>query len=204
MKKGYLLGILFFSALWGASEAILGGALYGAHIRYSSVPLAIIAFIILTVAKVYFPQKGSAILIASCAMLYKFFNAPFFACHLLAILLLGISYDVVYHTLKIKNKALFGLAATYLGYTLFALTITYVFRYHYWTEVGLPKIARYIGISGTMASLGNAVGVPVSFYLARSLKEKTESPFVFRMKLATGSISLITIALWVLGVTGSF
>jgi hypothetical protein len=233
MKKDYWLGILFFSALWGASEAVLGGALYRAHISHSSVPLTIIAFIILSIARVYLPQKGSSTLIASVAMLYKFLNAPFFACHLLAIFLLGFSYDLVFSLFKVKSRALFGLAATYLGYILFALTITYVFRYHYWIEEGLSRILRYVGISGTMAGFGNAIFVPVSLYLAQAFREKAGNPFklselsvwnrrgsVYQTRnggchkgrlynylkpgLLTGSICLITVGLWILGITRCF
>ena len=224
MKKNYLLGILFFSGLWGMSEAGLGGILYRAHIPHASVPLTVIGFIILSLARVYLPQKGSSTLIGAIAMLYKFLNAPFFACHLLAIFLLGLSYDVVFsflaassplpsrldpavkpqdderrlilddeHGLILKDRPsysfqrkglmsaatipLFGLSATYLGYILFALTITYVFRYHYWIEGGLPRILRYIGIGGTMAGLGNYLLVPRALRLGQRLKEKGINPF---------------------------
>jgi len=204
MKKGYLLGILFFGSLWGVSEAGLGGFLYGAHIRYTSVPLTIIAFMILTIAKIYLPQKSSATFIASVAMLYKFLNTPFFACHLLAIFLLGLSYDLVSNFFKIKNKAFFGLVTTYLGYILFALTITYVFRYHYWTDGGLPRILRYVGISGTLAAVGNFALVPVSFNLGQTLKTRLINPFEFKSVFATSSISLITLSLWLLGLARWF
>ncbi len=282
-----MLGILFFSALWGASEAGLGGVLYRAHIPHSSVPLTIIAFVILSIARVYFPQKGSSTLIGSVAMLYKFLNTPFFGCHLLAIFLLGVSYDLVFSLFKltqakacgyqelseakardykvaaplrlhekvaatlraralqgeafrlhekgsscwvnIRNKALFGLVTTYVGYILFALTITYVFRYHHWVEEGIPRIVRYVGISGTMASLGNAIFVPISLHLGQILKKKVTNPFEFselwvwicrgsiyrtrdngrhkcrpynylKSGLLTGGICLITLGLWILGV----
>lgn len=220
MKKNYLLWVLFLGALWGTSEAGLGGILYRAHIPHASVPLTIIAFIILSFARSYLPQKGSATLIASVAMLFKFLNTPFFACHLLAIFLLGVSYDLAFSFFDarvgmltparsgkfdfpyIKNKALFGLAATYLGYILFALIITYVFRYHYWTAEGLPKILRYVGISGTMASLGNAIFVPVSLYLSRTLKGKAGTQL--KTGLLTASVSLITAGLWILGIMRCF
>ena len=204
MKKGYLLGVLFFASLWGLSEAGLGGYLYSNHIRYASVPLTIVAFIILTIAKLYLPQKYSATMIGAVAMLYKFLNTPFFACHLLAIFLLGVSYDLVLNFFKIKSKALFGLVATYLGYILFALTITYVFRYHYWIEEGLPRILRYVGLSGTLTALSNFVAVPLSFNLGQVLKEKLINPFEFKSRLATTSISVITLALWFLGIARCF
>ncbi len=105
MKKECVLGILFFSGLWGISEAALGGALYGAHVSYASVPLMVIGLVILTFAGVYFPTVGMATAIAACAMLYKFLNEPFFACHLLGILLIGICYDLFFAVLRLKNKA---------------------------------------------------------------------------------------------------
>jgi len=232
MKKNYLLGLLFFSGLWGMSEAGLGGVLYRAHIPHASVPLTVIGFIILSLARVYLPQKGSSTLIGAIAMLYKFLNAPFFACHLLAIFLLGLSYDVVFSFFKVgegrptparRVEALFGLSATYLGYILFALTITYVFRYHYWTKEGLPRILRYIGIGGTMASLGNYLLVPRALRLGQRLKEKAISPFELKPGLLTAErkiirtaipplrdyvlisvVSLITAVLWILGVMRCF
>jgi len=137
-------------------------------------------------------------------MLYKFLNTPFFACHLLAILLLGISYDIAYSCFKYSNKALLGLSAAYLGYILFALTITYVFRYHYWTEEGLPRILRYVGISGTMAAVGNAVLVPPALKFGNLLKRKNTNLFEFRPTFAAGSIAVLTLTLWILGAMKCF
>jgi len=113
MKKEHILGILFFGGLWGISEAVLGSALYRAGVLYASVPLTIIGFIVMTIAKVYFPQKGTATLIAACAMLYKFLNVPFFACHLLGTLLMGICYDLFFSVFKIKSRSLSAVAAVY-------------------------------------------------------------------------------------------
>ncbi len=199
MKKGHLLGILFFSALWGFSEVLLGGALYRAHLPYASVPLTIIGFSILTVANIYLPGKGSLTIIGAIAMLYKFLNAPFFVCHLLAIFLLALSYDLIFNFLKLKNRSFSALLATYLGYALFAFTITYVFRYPYWAEEGLPRILRYIGISGTGAALANLILVPFSFRLGIITKDRLINPFELGSKLVTASAAAATISLWIVG-----
>lgn len=204
MKKGYLLGVLFFASLWGVSETVLGGYLYNNNVAYPSVPLTIIAFVILTIAKIYLPQKASATAIGSIAMLYKFLNTPFFACHLLAIFLLGASFDLVFHLFKIRNKAMLGFMATYLGYILFAFSITYIFRYRYWIEAGSVKIIRYVGISGTFAAIGNLISVPVSFYLGKILKERMVNPFEFKSRLATAGISLVTLTIWFMGIARCF
>lgn len=200
MRKDYLLGILFFSSLWGASEAILGGFLYRNQIAYSSVMLTAVAFIILTIARVYIPWKYSATCMGFMAMFYKFLNTPFFGCHLLAIFLLGLSYDLVFNLIKIKNKAILAILTTYLGYILFALSITYIFRYHYWIEGGFIKIIHYVGISGSLAAIVNSIIVPVSFDLGANLKRRLKNPFGLKFRLTTSSIYVITITLWFLSI----
>lgn len=195
-KQQCILAVLFFSSFWGLSEAVLGGALYRANLPYPSVPLSIIGFVVLTFAWVYFPRAGTGILIAACAMLFKFFNTPFFACHLLGILLMGASYDLFFGVFKIKSRWLSAMAATYLGYALFALMITYVFRYDHWTQGGFAKVLAHVGIAGSIAALGNAVFVPLSFRLGRRLKATLAMPFAPRLQWAVGVVSVITVALW--------
>lgn len=211
MIKDYVLGILFFSGLWGISEAVLGGAFYRAHVPYASAPLTVIGLVILTFARVYFPRRGTATLIAACAMLYKFLNAPFFACHLLGIVLLGMCYDLFFGIAAPASsagrrpadwrKTGVGAAATaYLSNGLFALMITYVFRYEYWVQGGLSRFISHVGISGSIAALAGAVLVPVSFRLGERLKARLTMPFTPRFKLTAGSISIATTTLWAFGI----
>src|SRR3990172_11874219 len=117
-KKEWILAMLFFSSLWGISEAALGGALYRANVPHASVVLSVIGFVVLTFAWVYFPRAGTGTVIAACAMLFKFLNVPFFACHLLGIFLMGVSYDVFFGVFRTRSRWLSALAATYLGYAL--------------------------------------------------------------------------------------
>jgi len=204
MKKEYILAILFFSGLWGMLEAVLGGALYHADVPYASVPLTIIGFIILTFARIYFPQKGTATLIAACAMLYKFLNAPFFACHLLGIFLMGMCYDLFFNVFRIRNKLLSAAAATYLSYALFALLVTYIFRYGYWTQAGIISVLGHVGIGGSIAALGCAVLVPLSFRLGEYFKTNFVTPFKLRLQLAPASISVLAIGLWLFSIVAYF
>lgn len=201
MKKEHILGILFFGGLWGISEAVLGDALYRAEVLYASVPLTIIGFIVMSTAKVYFPQKGTATLIAACAMLYKFLNVPFFACHLLGILLMGLCYDLFFSVFKIKSRSLSAATAVYLNYALFSLMITYVFRYEHWVQAGFAGVLRHIVISGSMAALGCAVLVPSCFRLAERLKANFVTPFNLRLQLVPGGVLAATVGLWVFSIT---
>ena len=200
MKKEYILGILFFSGLWGISEAVLGDALYSANVPYASVPLTIIGFAIMAIAHVYFPQIGTATLIAACAMLYKFLNVPFFFCHLLGILLMGMCYDLFFSVLKIKNRSLSATAAVYLNYILFALMITYAFRYEHWVQAGFAGVLQHILISGSMAALGSAILVPASFRLGTQIKANYAGLFNLKLQFVPSSVLAVTVGLWIFSI----
>ena len=195
MKKGYIWGILFFGSLWGFSEAVLGGLLYRFDTPYSSVYLTVIGFSILTVARVYLPRTGISSTIAAFAMLYKFLNAPFFACHLFGILLLGVCYDLFFSILRLKNRAVSAAAATYAGYSLFALMITYVFRYSHWVEGGLAKVLNHVGIGGTLAALGCALGVPLSHKFGQWLQSNKAHTYLTE-SFANVRLALVTTGMW--------
>jgi hypothetical protein len=200
MKKEYILGILFFGGLWGISEAVLGNILYNANIPYSSVPLTIIGFIIMTMAMIYFPRMGTATLIASFAMLYKFLNVPFYGCHLLGILMTGMCYDLFFSVIKINKPSISAAAAAYLSYALFGLMITYVFQYEHWIQAGLSGVLRHIAISGSMAAIGCAVCVPICIQLTELFKTKLIQAFNMRLQPVPGGVLAITIGLWVFGI----
>ena len=200
MKKEHILGVLFFGGLWGISEAVLGDALYSANVPYASVPLTVIGFVLMAIAHVYFPQKGTALLIAACAMFYKFLNVPFFACHLLGILLMGLCYDLFFSVLKIKSRSLSAAAAVYLNYVLFALMITYVFRYEHWMQAGFAGVLRHVLISGSMAALACAILVPASFRLGRQIKANSARPFNLKLQFVPSGVLAVTIGLWIFSI----
>lgn len=209
MRKEHVVAILVFGTIWGASEAILGGALYRAGVPHASIPLGVIAFAILTVARAYLPAAGASTLIACCAMCYKFLNAPFFACHLLGVVALGMGHDVMWSATRGRRdawwmKALVGVGGTYLGFALFAVPITYVFRYPHWAVAGLPKVLRHVFVSGSLAALFSAAAVPAAAWLAVRLKAKRPVLVELRPTLVTGGLSLLVAGLWVLSACVAF
>lgn len=211
MKLRDWLMLGFFGSLWGTSEAILGGALYAVHISHSSTYLTIIAFCILAIARTYWPRCGTSVLISSIAALFKMVNVPFYGCHLLAIFLLGVAFDTVM-TLAEKSKspstfireAFQAVAATYLGYSLFGFIITYIVKYHWWAQVGLPKVIRYVGISGTMTAIGTFFLVPLFFRLGEILKNKECSFSKIKLVYSTSAIGAMTLILWITGILIKF
>ena len=197
MKRQHILAVLFFGGLWGLSEAVLGGLLYSNDVPYASVPLTVIGFVILTFARFYSPHKGSATLIAGCAMFYKFLNEPFFACHMLGIVLLGFCYDLFFNTVKVKNRAIAAALAVYVGYALFALMITYLFRYDHWVQAGFIKVMKHVGLGGTFAAAGCAVLVPLAFHLGQKLRDVFPTLFRPRLQWAPAAVSLGVAGLWI-------
>lgn len=199
-KREYGLGVLFFGGLLGISEAILGDGLYRAGVPHASVPLTVIGFVILTFGGAYFPGAGTATLIASCGMLYKFLNTPFFACHLLGIFLMGVCYDVFFSVFQIRGKWLAAGLAAYGDYAAFALMITYVARYEHWTREGPAKIFEHVAVDGSVAAVACAVLVPLSLKLGGRLKAVAPAPFDWRASWIPRGITGTTAGLWAFGI----
>lgn len=202
MKKDYLIAILFFGGLWGLSEAALGDALYTADVPFASVLLTAAAFFVLSLSRGFYPQLGTATLIAACAMLYKFLNTPFFGCHLLAILLTGMAFDLYFAALKLKTRPFAAVVATYSSYVAFALLITYVFGYAHWPEGGLPKIARHVFLSGSLAAACSIPAVMLASALADKLKDRLAVPTPSGLRAAVALLSLAVVCLWIFPAAG--
>ena len=194
MKKEYVLGILLFSGLWGLSEALLGSVLYteNGSVLYASVPLTLIAFAILTVARIYMPMKGTSTAIALCAMLFKFLNEPFFACHLLGIAMVGICYDIFFSFIQVKNKSASAFAAAIVNYVLFAFMMTYVTNNGYWNTT---KLTGHIS-EGLLAAVGCAIIVPLIIQFGSLAKNRIDKSLTAQWNPAMGMALLCTFGLW--------
>ncbi|MHC4155476.1 MAG: hypothetical protein ACYST6_11220 [Planctomycetota bacterium] len=199
MRKEIVLGVLFFSGIWGLCEAVLGGALYAAAVPHASVVLTACGLVILSFAGVYFPHKGIPSAIAGCAMLYKFLNEPFFACHLVGILLTGLCYDLVFNVLKARNRAVAAAGTVYVSYALFALLMTYIIRYEHWAQAGAGKVLNHVLVSGSIAALACALLVPLAYRIGGRLKKGYSMPFAPSRRLVPSGVLLAAAGLWVFG-----
>ncbi len=180
MHKGkifrIILGVLFFGSLWGLSEAAFGDWLYAHDIPNASVYLTAISLFIVASARIFLPLRYTGSMLGLFAMLFKLVNIPFYACHLWAIFLLGAGFDISFalvsrfYSGKFKLPVL-GLLSNYTGRALFALSITYLWRYSPWVEAGLPKIINYIFISGSVSALICAFTVPLGNRIGESARE---------------------------------
>lgn len=218
MKKGHLLAIFFFGGLWGLSEAGLGDILYSADVPFSSAYLTVIGFFLLAVASRFVPFPGAATAIACLAMLYKFLNVPFFACHLTGIALQGLSFDLVFGWWLMKAASapagigesprsmvfagLKGALACYLSRFLFCVAMVSVFQYEPWLRKDIDGWWRHIGVGGSLAAAGTVFVIPLGFFLGRRLYEKLSGPEPLRLQPRwVGTLTtVVTAGIWVYGV----
>ena len=177
MFRKELIPIVFFGSIWGFLETTGGSALYNANVPYSDIILSIIAIGILGISFIFVSRPGSITLIAVTACLFRLINAGPYYCHLLAILSLGLGFDIIAKLIK-REKPIWisGALGTWLGYVIFVFSITYLFRYHYWTYGGFAKVLKYIGLNGSLAALGAAItslfGYNFGKVLYRAFKKK--------------------------------
>lgn len=169
--KFVAIGILFFGSLWGFFEASFGGWLYSNAVPYASIYLTTIAIVILASAKKIYPYLFTGTIVGAIALCFKTVNTPFFACHLLAILLLGAGYDIAHEFVKRTYKGrypmlLTGIVGTYMGRIMFAVLITYVIRYRFW---GTSRVIDYTALSGTVSALIGGLAAPAGVILTDRL-----------------------------------
>ena len=193
--------ILLFGSLWGIGEVTAGGVLFRNTVPYASVWLAAWALFVLAVGRGVLNKPGSSTVIGAFAVVFKLVNtAPFF-CHLLAIFLLGLAFDIastflMKHERRISYRSIVsGALSAYGGNALFALVITYIVRYEYWTVGGLMKVLHHIFVSGSLAALTAAVVVPLGYWIGVNQGTMAEH----RPRWAYTGAFVALIILWTLG-----
>ena len=165
------LWLLLYGSLWGIGEVIAGGVLYRDTVPYASVWLTAWALFVLAVGRGVLNKPGSSTVIGAVAVIFKVVNTTPFFCHLLAIFLLGLAFDIassllMKHERKISYRSsISGAVSAYGGYALFALVITYIVRYEYWTVEGLAKVLHHIFVSGSFAALMAIIVVPLGYWI---------------------------------------
>jgi len=193
--------LLAFGSLWGIMEVVGGEAFFKNNVPRSSVWLSAWAFFILGVARGVFDKPGSSSLIGATAALFKLVNAPPYFCHLLGIFFIGMVFDIT-ATLWLKNEkkyswrtTLAGIVSAYGGYALFAVFITYVFRYGPWVEGGTPRVLNHIFVGGSLAALAAIVLIPLGLRVGTSRGVASgRNP-----RWATAGAVVALIVLWTLG-----
>jgi hypothetical protein len=195
MKKN-ILTILLFGGLWGGSEALLGELLYAHDVPHAAFYLTVIGFFILALSRSFVRWTGAATLIAVAAMLYKFLNVPFFACHLAGIALLGVAWDLSWGLARIRRPAAAAVLSVYLGHLFFMFAMVVVFRSEHWVAQGARGWIDHVGVSGSLTAVVSALLVPFGLKLGERLRRGTTQSGAWALRFAPIASLLLTLGLW--------
>ena len=201
LKRNYLW-IALFGSLIGLSETLIGSA----KIPYSSVVLSAITLVLLSVARYYFPKKGTSMLIIIIAILFKINSfgiqcctTQFLLCGPTALLLLGISYEVFASLFISKKTSRYtgniltcGLTSI-LAFAIFAIIQTYILKS--WDNA---RLVNYTFVRGSLTALASGSITTLGLYLAQrfgNFSFTRLNPYVL-----SGILGALIIAFWFLGV----
>jgi len=205
MKSKIWLSLIFLGSLWGITEGVFGDFLYNIGAFHPSIFLTSIAFFILALGRRYYPKPGSSTLIGAIAVLFRVVNASPHYCHLFAIFLSGLAFDIVASLLSKKVekrvfwRGIMGSLSVYLGYTLFSFTMTYIIHYPHWVRSGISGILNYIGFRGSLAAIGSFFTVLSGYSLGKFFKYRGLKIFKLKPALTYGLLAVATIFLWIAG-----
>jgi hypothetical protein len=196
-----LTWLVLFGSLWGMSEVFIGGALYNANVPRASVFLSVLAVFILVVARGVLNRPGSSTAVGIIAAAYRLVNAGPFFCHIYGILFLAIAFDLAFLLLR-KGERRFSsrmlaalMAGVYGGHALFALFVTWIIRYSYWFEAGLPKVLDHVFINGSLVAIPSFL----FFRLWQRIGLNGETFVRRHPRWACSAALLLSLFLWALG-----
>jgi len=196
-----LIWLLFFGALWGLNEVLGGGTYLSEHKLLASLWLPAFALFVLAAARAVLPFPGTGTALGAVAALFKLINAGPFYCHLLGIFCLGLAFDLVSGLVLEKGKAsilragLAGLLTVYLGRGLFAVLVTYVFRYGFWADQGISRVLDHTFVMGSLAALAGACLGVAGFEAGKRVKDFAS----LRPRWAYAGALAASLILWVAG-----
>jgi hypothetical protein len=200
-----LMWLFLFGSIWGINEVFLGDILYRNEIPNSSLILTGMALFLLAISRGMINKPGSSALIGAFAVIFRLANTAPSYCHLLGIFLLGATFDI-FASLLLKTGekmplkwGLAGVLSSFGNNALFALSITYVFRYEYWVASGSPKIVHHIFVTGSLTALLAAFLMPLGFLAGKSGGIFTDRRPVW----SYASTILGSIALWIVALLTS-
>jgi len=161
LNRKLLVNAILFGSLWGILE-VLADRVIGIPDSTLRAPiLSCLGILVLTVARLDYDKLGASTAVGIVASCFKFLNVPFFGCQILAVGLLGITFDAVYSLLIHRaqswafGKGLLGSLTIWICFGVFAFIATYLVQNPWWVRGGLSRVIRYITLEGSIAALGS-------------------------------------------------
>ncbi|MDZ7270554.1 MAG: hypothetical protein ONB17_02960 [candidate division KSB1 bacterium] len=157
-RRDWLMAVVTVGTIWGMAEVVMEATLSWGGTPARAVVLPTLAVFFLGVQHALTRRVVAPLLAGMCAAFFKFLNVPFFACQIFAVLSIGLIATgalALASGLRLKERwypIVLGWA-TWVFFLFFALTMTYVLRYHWWAQGGWPRVVNYVGLQGGIAAL---------------------------------------------------
>lgn len=176
-RRGWLGAAVMVGSLWGMAEVLMDATLAWSGTAARAIVLPSFAVLLVGVLNAVESRPGAILGAGIVAAFFKFLNVPFFGCQIFAVVLLALLVEVTVSVLAPRVRAsestlplLVGMA-TWFFFLIFGITTTYVVRYHWWAQGGLPKVMRYVLAQGGLAAMMSIAG----FWLSRSFVRRLQS-----------------------------
>lgn len=200
-NKKNILWLLFFGSLIGLNETLIASFSF----PYRSVVINTLSITILAIARYKIPFKGTTILIILIAVLYKISNhgiyscnTGFFLCGPTAMLMSGISFEILASLLINKQGTIFflrGLTCFLSAITAFGLfAIMNTFILNSWN---IERLYQYIFTKGSLAGVLSASLTIFFIFISNVIKLRSfsEAKNIF----VNSMLMLVILSVWVFG-----
>ena len=172
---------------------------------YHSVVLNTITLVLLSIARYYFPKRGTTMLIIIIAILFKINSAGihecttnFLLCGPMALLLLGIGFEIfgsifiAENSFKYSNYILTCVITSIVVFSVFAVFQTYILN-----SWDTARLVSYIFVKGSLTAIASSAFSVFMLYLIRSFRQVN----ITRLNpyFISGMLGCVIIALWLLG-----
>lgn len=182
--------VLILGSIWGAYELFVRQALASMNVDHKSPYLFAFAIMIMYLSKKMVDFRGSAIVMALIASVYKTFSTDFLACMAAAIVIDGIVFESAWRLAAQKmnqgtlNRTLAALAITFVAYTIFGIYAAYLGPKEFADGAGIRGVITFLTHSGVIAAilamltanLGNALGAKLRNRLSANASSWLPAP----------------------------
>ena len=164
-----ILIVLALGSIWGVAEVFGRDLLPSLGVEATSVWLAALAILLLSIGRGFWNKIGSSAVIGLVAAAFKFAGPSTNYCQLLGIAALGLLFDLFASGLLAQGKsqwwrhALVGLLTAYSARIVFVTYSVYVAQFERWIDGGSQMAIDHIVRGGSVVALAALLLAPLGF-----------------------------------------
>ncbi len=174
-KLNYLL-VLLFALIIGFSERFIGSL----HMPYGSVVLNTIIILVLSIARIVVPKKGTSLLIVSIAILFKIYSLGLSNCTTnvllggpAALMMIGLFYEIFANVLtsdtffRYTDFLIVCILTVYAAFSVFGFMNIFILKT--WDT---SRLMQYIFIRGTITAIVSGIFSLIGIFFVKTFKDE--------------------------------